>query len=143
MLKRLLIVILLAFFVLPFGAQVASVSAQMAPLTAPITAPISAFNISGEVTYKRLGRLMQNMQRFVPAEGVLVTIVNFFDRSKTYQTSTDENGEYKVQVPTGLYQVSVQDDGGTFFVPPLRVVRINNDTTKRTADFEGLIFPRF
>lgn len=139
MLKRLLIISLLALFILPFAAQLASVSAQMAPATSPITAPLSAFNISGKVTYKRLGRLAQNMQRFMPAPNVLVTIVNFFDRSKSYQTSTDAQGEYKMQVPTGLYQVQVED-GGTFFVPPLRVVRINNENTKRTADFEGLLF---
>lgn len=142
MLKRLFIVLLLVIFVLPFGAQIASVSAQMAPLTSPITAPISAFNISGKVTYKRLGRLMQNMQRFMPAENVMVTIVNFFDRSKQYQTATDANGEYKVQVPTGMYQVMVSDEDHTFFVPPLRIVNIKNQQQK-TANFEGLIFPSF
>lgn len=142
MIKRLSLIIFFSLLI-PLFAQVTPVSAADTPLTSPVTAPQHSFTLSGKVTYKQLGRLMGNMQRFMPAKDVLVTIVNFFDSSKKYTTTTDVNGAYGVNVPPGLYQIMVSDNKHTFFVPPLRVERVNNANTHRTANFEGLVFPHF
>ncbi len=95
----------------------------------------------GNVTYKQLGRLLSGVSRFTPAANVLVTITNFFDGSKHYQTTTDGSGNYGVNVPDGLYSIQVSDNNNTFFVPPFKVVKVKGST--KNADFEGLLFPSF
>ena len=145
MLRKLpvfIVTFLLAVFVL---SQVPAVRAQVVPLTGPVTppvtVPVTAANVMGKVVYKQLGRLFGNMQRIVPAQGVVVTIQNFFNPNQKMTTTTDANGNYKFNVPNGFYQVNVSNADNTFFVPPLKTANIRNNT--RVVDFQGLLFPNF
>ncbi len=111
-----------------------------APITSPITSPISFFNLTGEVTYHHLGRLLDKTKRFFDAENVLITVKNFWNPSQKYNTTTDSDGMYSFNLPSGLYWVSASDNMHTFFVPPSKVVSIKNNKVSH-ADFQGLIFP--
>lgn len=143
--KKLLLLSFIAVFLLIFSTQISHVQtfAQEIPLTAPITPPITPpitiFNLIGKVTYKHLGRLFGNAQRAFPAEDVIVKVEAFFDDDISFETMTDENGNYGLNVPPGLYKVKVSDEEDTFFVPPLRIVSIKNK--QKVANFQGLLFP--
>ncbi|MBI4096807.1 MAG: carboxypeptidase regulatory-like domain-containing protein [Candidatus Levybacteria bacterium] len=143
--KRLLLLSFVAVFLLVFFTQVSHIQtlAQEVPLTAPITPPITPpitfFNLIGKVTYRHLGKLLFNVQRVIPAEDVIVKVEAFFDDEISFETMTDENGNYGLNVPPGLYKVKVSDEDDTFFVPPLRIVPIKNK--QKHANFQGLLFP--
>lgn len=145
MIKKLpvvIIVFLLSIFVFSQVPQVRALTIPVtSPVTAPITLPISNFSIMGKVVYKQLGRLFGNMQRIVPVQNAIVTIQNFFDKNQKFTTTTDITGSYGLNVPNGLYKVTVSDGKQTFFVPPLRVVNVKKKGA--VANFEGLLFPHF
>ncbi len=132
--KKLLIILLVSLFSVPLFVQTTQVYADV-----PVTSPITAFILTGKVTYKQLGRVMKNVSRFTPAKNVLIKVINFFDHTKHYQTTTDAQGNYGLNIPNGLYTVEASDSMHTFFTPPFKVVKINNNA--KVANFEGLIFP--
>lgn len=107
------------------------------------TPPTTFANLVGKVTYKQLSRLFGNAQRITPAPGVDVRVQGFFDKSKKFETTTDINGNYTLDVPAGLYTVEVDEDSSEktdFFTPPFRVERVRDEST-RSANFQGLLFP--
>src|SRR5258706_736743 len=110
------------------------------PISSPIRSPISFFNLTGEVTYHHLGHLLDKTKRFFDAENVLITVKNFWNSNQKFTTSTDSDGMYSFNLPSGLYWVSASDNMHTFFVPPTKVVSIKNNKVTN-ADFQGLIFP--
>ena len=138
--KKLTALFLMVFLSLPILFQLPEVKAQTSPITGPITTPISFFNLTGDVTYKKLGRLFSGIQRVVPGEDVLVKVSNFFNPGQSFETMTDDEGNYKFNLPAGLYKVEVEDGDHTFFVPPLKVVKVQEEKAKK-ANFQGLIFP--
>jgi hypothetical protein len=149
MLKKLSVIsvsLLLTFVIL---SQVGPVRAQMFPMTSPMTPPVTSplttpnisMNVMGTVVYKQLGRLLNNAQRIVPAQGIIITIQNFFNPNQKATTTTDSTGKYQFQVPNGIYQITVSNGNNAFFVPPFKVVTVKNNF--HTANFQGLLFPQF
>lgn len=107
-----------------------------------VTPPTTFANLVGKITYKQLGKLLGNTQRVTPAAGVAVQVQGFFDKSKTFTTTTDAEGNYELDVPTGMYSVEVLDassDKTDFFVPPFTVRRVQEDKASQ-ANFQGLVF---
>lgn len=94
----------------------------------------------GKVVHRQLGRLFSNAHRLFPVQGVVVTVQNFFNSSQRFTATTDSNGVYALNVPQGLYKVSVDDSHNTFYAPPLKVVRVKNPV--KNANFQGLLFPQ-
>ena len=82
---------------------------------------------------------MHNAKRVFPAEDVVVKVEGFFNKNVKFETTTDADGNYGLNVPPGLYKVKVSDEEDTFFVPPLRIVPIKN--IQKHANFQGLLFP--
>jgi hypothetical protein len=142
---RILSVALIVVFTVVVSLQISSsrVAAQVLPVTSPVTTPVTFANLVGKVTLRQLGRLFGNAQRIVPADDVVVKVRGFFNKNQTFQATTDDNGNYAVQVPAGLYTVEVDEktiDGNAFFVPPFRVENVRQNRTQ-TANFQGLLFP--
>lgn len=135
MLKKIVLSLLSVAFTLLLFLQVQTTQA----VAAPITSPITVFNLVGHVTFKNLGMFAKPMNRILLAETVFIKVTNFFNPSQTFNTTTDANGDYKIKLPDGFYEVEASDSTHTFFVPPLRVVNIRNAT--KHANFQGLIFP--
>lgn len=138
--KFLLSLVLVVVLSLPIFSQVSRVSAQEAPITSSITNPITFFNLTGTITYKRLGFFFRNVtNRILPADNVKVTVTGFFDKSQRFQTTTDANGNYSINLPTGLYTIKTNGGRTNFFSPPLRVMRVKTNATS-TANFQGFLF---
>lgn len=117
-------------------------SPTMTPTVTPT--PKHVGKIVGKVTYNQLGRLMHGVHRIIPASNAMVKVVNFFNGEVKFTTTTDEHGKYALDVPAGLYQVFVYDNSHTFFVPPLRVIRVGSYKKHPVhADFRGLKFVGF
>jgi len=159
--KKILFVFLFALLSLPIFAQLNRVAAENVPLTSPITgpvtgptltpsvsptntptppitSPVSYFSLIGHITYNRIGFFMRTLPRLFPAENVKVVVRSFFGNF-SQKTTTDSQGNYKMTVPPGLYQVSVEDSNHTFFVPPFRFEYVKANKTT-VANFQGLLF---
>ena len=114
------------------------------PTEIPTPTPVLEDNLVGKVKYNNLGRLSWGRHQYEPAEGVDVKASNFFNNGQRFTTTTDEDGMYSLDLPSGLFIVKVRDDMHTFFVPPLDVVRIRDHMGHPArADFEGLRFTGF
>lgn len=136
--KKIVLSIIAVLLITPLFFQLSSYSVNAEDLNPP-----SSFaNLVGRVTYKQLGKLFGNAQRITPASDVEVIVKGFFDTSKKFETTTDANGNYSVQVPAGMYSVEVNDkssDKTDFFVPPFKFEKVKEDKTQH-ADFQGLVF---
>jgi hypothetical protein len=136
--KKLTLTLIAVVLLTPLFFQLSAYSAG----AADVNPPSSFANLIGKVTYKQLGRFMGNAQRVTPAPNVDIEVVGFFDKSKKFETTTDANGNYSVQVPAGMYKVEVDDDSSSktdFFTPPFRFERVREDRAQ-TANFKGLVF---
>lgn len=105
----------------------------------PTEEPEDEGTITGKVIYRRLGRLTVG-PRASDAAGVDVVAETFFGGDEVDSDTTDSNGMYAMDVPPGLYKVTVEDEDDTFFVPPLHIVNVKSDKEKN-ANFQGLVFP--
>lgn len=112
------------------------------PITNPITSPITGpLLITGKVTYLSLERFFEEIFHKIPAQGVTITVNDFFHHTVVVNTTTDKNGVYSATVPTaGLYKVTPSDASHTFFAPPFKIVPVNNAHSHATANFQGFNF---
>jgi hypothetical protein len=153
--RRILSITLLVVFSLLIVAQLSGSRsyAQLEPVTSstptltPTTSPsltptpVTFANLVGKVTYKQLGRLLGNAQRIIPAQNVVVKVRGFFNKNLKFQTTTDANGNYSLNVPEGKYEVRISGGTTGFWIPPFRFVSVKNNA--KTANFQGLLFPHF
>ncbi|HUQ85717.1 MAG TPA: carboxypeptidase-like regulatory domain-containing protein [Candidatus Limnocylindrales bacterium] len=110
------------------------------PITGPLTSPASLFKISGNIRYHLLGMLRRGAARFVPAAGVKVEAIGFFNNDVSVATTTDASGNYTLNTAEpGIYRVKVSGGETSFYVPPIKVVPLNKPAEKK-ADFQGLMF---
>lgn len=148
-LKIITALILLTLFVTTFSAQMTRVvkAAHLpvsgpvtGPVTGPLTGPASLFTISGNVTYHLLGMLARGAARFLPASGVTITAVDYFN-NHTVSTTTDASGNYSLPVgQSGYYTVTVSGTQNSILVPPFRFVPVKQPSGKKNVSFQGLIF---
>lgn len=94
-------------------------------------------SISGNVTYRFLSWFWWHRKKSEPAEDVTIKARNFFTH-ELFTTQTDEDGNYMMFVPEGLYLVKAQDEQDSLLIPFLRGVHINRD--RENVDFKGLVF---
>jgi hypothetical protein len=96
--------------------------------------PEDGATLSGTVMYRQFGFF--SARRIAPAAGVAVTAEGFFTNDE-FRDTTDASGKYSLELPAGLFLVSV-DDSDAFFVPFMRAVSIGEHD--KTANFQGLNF---
>ena len=116
-------------------------TASVIPSASPTVSPspsLETFNVSGNVSYRLLGRFLDFLHSMTPAKNVLITLTDFFNPSVTFTTMTDVSGNFYLTVTPGLYWVKAANPANTFFVPPITVV---NPIGNHPLIFQGLIFP--
>ncbi len=97
--------------------------------------------LSGHVSSRRVWNFDRHhgKSKEVDVEGVTITVKKFFGGGIVATDTTDEDGNYRVDLPTGLYRVEASESGIGFFVPPFKVVHIERRDHKK-ADFQAVAF---
>lgn len=117
-------------------------TATTTPTVSPTPNPRKKGTLTGHVSYRHVGgfdRHHGKSKKESDAEDVTITVKKFFGGDIVGTDTTDEDGNYRFELPTGLYRVEASKSGIGFFVPPFRIVHIERRDHKR-ADFQAISF---
>lgn len=109
---------------------------QVNPITPPITVPI-LYPVSGNVTYRFINFLPEFFKEILPAAGVIIEAINI-ETDEVTSVKTDNDGNFQLDLASGVYVITASDQDGTFFSPPEYEIEVSDKVSG--IDFEGLIF---